>query len=99
MKLSPKAQQFIRRAVAELTSGPLRSAVRRLGANPWCGELSPEAEDVALAALDRCTEQIRARLETRPAEDETADLSNDLGFIDAVRSDLERSRKRAAPIR
>jgi hypothetical protein len=91
MKLSPKAQLFVRRAVRELTTDPLGSGIRRLGADPWSGELSPAAGCVAIAALDHLSQEIRARLKARLAEDEAADLSNDLGFIEAVRSDLRRS--------
>jgi len=87
---------FIRSAVAEAVSEPLGLAARRLGADPWSRELSPQAERVALAALYRLTTQLRTRLQTGLAEDEAADLSNDLGFIEADRSDLQRSRKRTA---
>jgi hypothetical protein len=51
MKLSPKAQLFVRRAVQEVTTDPLGSSIHRLGANPWSGELSPAAGRVAIAAL------------------------------------------------
>jgi len=99
LKLSSKAHLFIRQAVTETRSRPLGRVAQRLGADPWSLELSPEAERVALAALDRCLKQIRTRLQTVLAEDEAADLSNDLGFIEAVRSDLQHSRKRAASAR
>jgi len=88
MKLSPKAQLFVRKAVAEAASQTLRLAARRLGGDPWSGELSPEAAQLAKAALDDHRNLLRARLEMPLTDDEAADLSNDLGFIDAVRSDL-----------
>ncbi len=93
MKLSPKAQLFVRKALAEAASPPLRLAARRLGTDPWSSDLSPEAERLAKAALDDHRRRIRARLDTPLTEDEAADLSNDLGFIDAVCSDLAQSSK------
>jgi len=93
MKLSPKAQLFLQGALEETASQKLRLAARRLGADPWSGELSPEAARLARAALDDQRRRIRARLDTCSTPDEAADLSNDLGFIDAVCSDLGRSLK------
>jgi hypothetical protein len=93
MKLSPKAQLLVRRAVAKTASHPLRLAARQLGAEPWSGELSPEAERLAIDALDEQRRLIQARLETPLTADQRADLSNDLGFIEAVCSDLRRSSK------
>jgi hypothetical protein len=91
MKLSPKARSFVTRAVEQSAASPLKHAARRLGTDPWSGDLSPEAEHVAIAALDECRKQIWMRLGTPLAEDEAADLSNDLGFIEAVCTDLRRS--------
>jgi hypothetical protein len=91
MKLSPKAQLFVTRAVLEVATGPLRLAARKLGADPWSGELSPESGRVAIAVLEECRKQISTRLGVELTEDAAADLSNDLGFIEAVCSDLRRS--------
>jgi hypothetical protein len=96
LKLSPKAQLFTRQAVTEARSRPLGQAAQRLGADPWSHELSREAEQIVSAALDGLTAKIREQLQTELAEEEEADLSNDLGFIEAVRSDLRHSRRRAA---
>jgi hypothetical protein len=93
MKLSAKAQLFVRRAVAETASPPLRRAVHRLGSDPWSAELSPEAERLATDALDEQRRQIQARLATPLTDDEVADLSNDLAFIEAICSDLAHSVK------
>ncbi len=91
MKLSSKARLFVARAVAEGATGPLKIAARQLGPHPWSGEISPEALSVAIAALDQCRKHISTRLGTPLTEDEAADLSNDLGFIEAVCIDLRRS--------
>ena len=91
MKLSPKAQLFVRRAVEEAASDPLKISARRLGADAWSGELSAEAGRIAIAALDDCRKQLRLRLEGSLTDGEAAELSNDLGFIEAVCSDLARA--------
>lgn len=93
MKLSSKAQLFVRRAVAEAASQTLRLAARRLGSDPWSRELSPEAAQLARAALDEHRSLPRTRIEMPLTDDEAADLSNHLGFIDAVCSDLVASLK------
>jgi hypothetical protein len=93
MKLSPKAQLFVTRALAEAASRPLRLAAGQLGASPWSGELSPEIGRIAMAVLEEHRRQIRSRLESPLTEDEAADLSNDLGFVEAVCADLRRSLK------
>jgi hypothetical protein len=91
MKLSPKAKLFVARAVMEAATGPLKLAARDLGTDPWSSELSPEARRVAIAALDKCRKQTWTRLGASLAEDEATDLRNDLGFIEAVCSDLQHS--------
>jgi hypothetical protein len=94
MILSPKAKLFLDAALSEPRAAWLRPEVASLGLDPWSRRLSPRAARVALNALSETEKIIRDRLgDPTVGIDEQADLINDLGFIDAVQSDLQRSLK------
>jgi hypothetical protein len=89
-KLSPKAMRFVDAAVSKSKSEQIRavwSAYKRAPAK----ELSDEVARAALGALQKAERELRNRLQASLGEDETADLSNDLGFIRAIKRDLTRS--------
>jgi len=95
--LSAKAKLFLEAALAEPRNAWLRDKVQSLGPDPWSRPLSPGAARVALDALGATERHIRDRLgDPSLGIDEEADLVNDLGFLDAVQSDLQKS-LRAAP--
>jgi hypothetical protein len=89
--LSAKAKLFLEAALAEPRAARFRDAVRSLGPDPWSRPLSPDAARAALDALGDTEKHIRDRLgDPLLGVDEEADLVNDLGFIDAVQSDLRK---------
>ncbi len=93
--LSTKARLFLDAALAEPRTAWLRGEVTSLGPDPWSRSLSPEAVRVALDALSETEKNIRDRLGDPELEmDEKADLINDLEFVNAVQSDLQRDLKR-----
>jgi hypothetical protein len=54
-------------------------------------ELSEEVARAVLGALQQAERHLRSRLKSSSfGEDEAADLSKDLGFICAIKGDLER---------
>jgi hypothetical protein len=89
-KLSPKAMRFVDAAVLKSESDQTRAtwnAFKREQAK----ELSEEVARAVLGALQQAELDLRSRLESSSlGEDEAADLSNDLGFICAIKRDLER---------
>ena len=90
--LSAKAKLFLEAALAEPRTARLGHAVHSLGPDPWSRPLSAHAAKVALDALGDTEKHIRDRLEDPSLGiDEEADLVNDLGFLDAVQSDLRKS--------
>ena len=91
MTLSAKARLFLEAALSEPSAAWLRGEVLSLGPDPWSRPLSPHAARVAIDALSETEKKIRDRLgDPRTGMDEKADLINDLGFVDAVQSDLQR---------
>jgi hypothetical protein len=91
LTLSTKARLFVEAALAEPRTAWLRNEVASLGLDPWSRALSPHAVRVAIDALSATEKHIRDRLGDPKLDlDERADLINDLGFIDAVQSDLQR---------
>jgi hypothetical protein len=89
-KLSPKAMRFVDAAVTKSNSDQIRTVWNAHLRAP-ATELSDEVARAALGALQQAERDLRNRLESSLGEDEAADLSNDLGFIRAIKSDLTRS--------
>ena len=89
-KLSPKAMRFVDAAVTNSNSDQIRTVWNAYKRAP-AEELSDEVVGAALGALKQAERELRNRLEASLGEDEAADLSNDLGFIRAIKSDLTRS--------
>jgi hypothetical protein len=89
-KLSPKAMRFVDAAVTKSNSDQIR-AVWNAYLHAPAKQLSDEVAQAALGALQQAERDLRNRLESSLGEDEAADLSNDLGFIRAIKSDLTRS--------
>jgi hypothetical protein len=88
-KLSAKAFRFVDAAVVRSESGDVRSVWNsfKIGQTQ---ELSDEAAQVVLHVLEQAEGNLCRRLKsTSVSEDEAADTSNDLGFIHAVKHDLE----------
>lgn len=93
--LSVKARLFVEAALAEPRTAWLRDRVAALGPNPWSRPLSPHAARVAIDALSETDKNIRDRLGFPNLDpNEQADLINDLGFVDAVQSDLQQDLRR-----
>jgi hypothetical protein len=88
--LSPKARRFV--AIAIDGCGDDRAkAIWSAVDKDIAGDLPDAAARVALAALQRLEGRVRDRLQSSAmGEDEAADLSNDLGLICAIESDLRR---------
>ena len=89
-KLSPKAMRFVDAAVTKSNSDQIRAIWNAYLRAP-AKELSEEVARAALGALQQAERDLRNRLDSSLGEDEAADLSNDLGFIRAIKSDLTRS--------
>ena len=96
MKLSSKAVVF----VADAVLGLPRSAKHARAV--WSAQqdreyLTPEAERVALMALQHAEKRFQHELEHGfLGEDEQADIINDLAFIGAIEADLQRDLATAA---
>jgi hypothetical protein len=89
-KLSPKAVRFIDAAVIKSESEQIRANWNAFKREPT-KELSDEVARAVLGALEQAELDLRNRLKSSaPGEDEAAELSNDLGFICAMKCDLER---------
>jgi hypothetical protein len=89
-KLSPKAFRFVDAAVIRSEDKAIRAIW-----NGFKGERAPELSDevarAVLCALQEAERDLGSRLKlTSIGEDEAADLSNDLGFIRAIKRDLHR---------
>jgi hypothetical protein len=96
IKLSPKAMRFIDRAARDLPADD-RSVWERVDRDP-SKALPDDAAKVALMALERFAGRLRDRLAAGGLDDdETADLSNDLGFVCAIESDLRKQITRSVP--
>ena len=87
--LSPKAMRFIDAAVIKSQSEQIRATWNAFKREP-ATELSEEVARAVLGALEQAELDLRSRLKSSAVgEDEAADLSNDLGFIYAIKRDLE----------
>lgn len=92
--LSAKARLFVGEALSDPRAAWLHKEVALLGLDPWSRPLSLHAIRVAIDALSETEKHIRDRLgDTYIDLDEQAELINDLGFVDAVQSDLQRELK------
>lgn len=88
-KLSPKATRFIEAAVDDMADRDIKAIWTSVRHDPGTEIPNPVARAV-LAALSHFERQLRARLDRVHDEDEASDLSNDLGFVCAIESDLRR---------
>jgi hypothetical protein len=88
MTLSPKAVRFIEIAMREIEDQGVRAVWDARDRD--VGDGLPDAvARAALAALQQFEHRIHLRLETPSlTEDEASDLSNDLGFVFSIESDL-----------
>lgn len=91
MMLSPKARRLVAEAVRDLPDAKARDTWRAWAEEARPGALPQSVAVVALDALQLAARQIKDRLESGVLdEDRYAELANDLGFIRAVASDLQR---------
>jgi hypothetical protein len=89
-KLSPKALRFIDAAVAASKDARIKAAWNGFGHDP-AKELSDSVALAALSALQKVERRLRRELASPSLdEDGAAEISNDLGFVCAVESDLKR---------
>jgi hypothetical protein len=89
-KLTPKATRFIGAAVDEMADRQVSAIWASVNHDPGT-ELPDHVADAVLAALLRFERRLRAQLDTvAQNEDETSDISNDLGFVCAIEGDLRR---------
>lgn len=89
-KLSPKAVRFVDSAVIKSESNQIRAVWSAFKREP-AKELSDEVARAVLGALQQADRDLRSRLASSSlGEDEAADISNDLGFICAIKHDLQR---------
>jgi|SRR6516162_2264011 hypothetical protein len=93
-KLSPKAVRFVDAAVAALGNDEITAVWH--GFEPKAANDLPDSVAKAVfAALQQAEGRLRSRIEAfSVGEDEAADLSNDLGFISAIKRDLMRQLER-----
>ncbi len=90
--LSAKAKLFLEAVLSDSRADWLKGEVQSLGLDPWSRPLTERATRIALDAFRETEKHLRDRLgDPRIDDDEEADLVNDLGFVDAVQSDLRRS--------
>ena len=88
-KLSPKAFRFVDAAVIRSESEDVRSVWNSFK-REQTQELSDEVARAVLHVLQEAEGDLCGRLESASVgEDEAADISNDLGFIRAVKHDLD----------
>ena|SRR5437899_1192244 len=88
--LSPKAVRFVDAAVIGSESDQIRAVWSAFKREPT-KELSDEVARAVLGALQHADRHLRSRLTSSSlGEDEAADISNDLGFICAIKRDLDR---------
>jgi hypothetical protein len=85
--LSPKAIRFIGIAMEGIEDRGVRSVWEAVDSG---GPLPDAAARAALAALQQFERRLYARLERATDEDEASDISNDLGFVFSIKSDLIR---------
>jgi len=89
-KLSPKARRFIDAAVAASKDARLKAVWKEFRRNPT-EELSDSIARAALSALQEAERRLKRELKSPSlGEDQTAEISNDLGFVRAVEEDLKR---------
>lgn len=100
MMLTPQAKQLIANAVRDLPNWEDREAWRswsdwtdRVGASPLSSEVAP----IVLRALVMVAEKLEQRLRSSALdEDDEADALHDLGYVLAIKSDLEKERTASA---
>ena len=89
MKLSPKAFRFVDAAILRSESEDVRSVWDGFKREPT-QELSDALARAVLRVLEEAERGLCSRLmSTSVGEDDAADISNDLGFIRAVKRDLD----------
>ena len=89
-KLSAKAVRFVDAAVIRSGSEATRAVWHAFKREP-ARELPDEVARAVLGALQEAERDLCIRLQsTSIGEDDAADMSNDLGFIRAVKRDLDR---------
>jgi hypothetical protein len=82
--------RFVDAAVIASESDQIRAVWSAFEREP-VKELSDEVAQAVLGALQQAERHLRSRLESSAlGEDEAADVSNDLGFICAIKRDLQR---------
>jgi hypothetical protein len=84
--LSPKAIRFIEIAMAGVEDQGVKAVWNAMDRDIG-GPLPDAAARAALTALQQFERQLYAQLE-QSGEDESADISNDLGFVFSIKSDL-----------
>jgi len=95
VKLSPKAVRFVDAAVDKSESREIQAVWSSFKRDP-SAELPDEVALAVLGALGQADRRLRNRIKSSSlGEDEAADLSNDLGFIRAIKRDLQRQIGRA----
>src|SRR6516162_8203442 len=89
-KLSPKAVRFVDAAVDRSESREIQAVWSAFKRDP-SAELPDEVARAVLGALEQTDRRLRSRIKSSSlGEDEAADLPNDLGFIRAIKRDLQR---------
>jgi|ERR1700746_2526873 hypothetical protein len=88
-KLSPKATRFIEAAIAEMGDEGIKAIWASAKHDPN-SELPDAVAHAALSALSYLESQLTACFDRSLTEDEASDLSNDLGFVRSIESDLRR---------
>jgi hypothetical protein len=87
--LSPKAIRFIEIAMAGAEDRGVKAVWDAVDRDIG-GPLPDAAARAALTALQQFERQLYVQLEQSASEDESADISNDLGFVFSIKSDLIR---------
>jgi hypothetical protein len=89
MMLSPKAHRLVAEAISTLPDSSARTTWVDWAERP--SEVTDEVASVAIEALENVAKQIVSQLTSgRLDEDEQADLTNDLYFIQCIEDDLKR---------
>jgi hypothetical protein len=85
--LSPKAIRFIGIAMEDIEDRGVRAVWEAVDGG---GPLPNAAASAALVVLQQFERRLYARLERTTDEDDASDISNDLGFVFSIKSDLIR---------